>query len=111
MLSEAMGIFILIFLILYVTGPYSFITNNGAKYCFIAVFIYIGRKFAVMSGNQINLALTLSQAFVGFSNCDFMGFKYFIVWVIGDVVGVVFATTLYNYVLEPTLSYMEVHST
>jgi glycerol uptake facilitator-like aquaporin len=91
---------------LYATGPYSFIQNNGAKYCLIAVFIYIGRKFAVMSGNQINLALTLSRAVMGFSNCDYQGFKYFGVWVIGDVLGVILATALYNYVVEPTLSYM-----
>lgn len=52
-------------MILYVTGPYTFITNNGAKFVYIAMFVYIGRKFAVSSGNQINLALTLSQAFVG----------------------------------------------
>jgi glycerol uptake facilitator-like aquaporin len=99
MLSEAVGIFILIFMILYATGPFSFITNNGAKYVLIAVFIYIGRKFAIMSGNQINLALTLSQAFVGFSNCDFMGFKFYVVWIIGDVIGVLLATSLYNYVV------------
>lgn len=64
-LSEAIGVFVLIFFILYVTGPCSFIENNGAKYFYIAVFVYIGRRFAVVSGNQINLALTISQAFVG----------------------------------------------
>lgn len=71
MLSEAIGMFILIFLILSGTGPYSFITNNGAKYVYIAIFVYIGRKFACLSGNQINVALTISQAFVGMVDCNF----------------------------------------
>lgn len=64
-LSEAIGVFILIFFVLYATGPFSFIENNGAKYFYISVFVYIGRRFAAVSGNQINLALTISQAFVG----------------------------------------------
>lgn len=69
-LSEAVGVFILIFMILYCTGPYSFITNNGAKFFYIATFVYIGRKFAVSSSNQINIALSISQAFVGILECD-----------------------------------------
>lgn len=60
-----MGVFVLIFFVLYACGPFTFIENNGAKYFYIAVFVYIGRRFAVVSGNQINLALSLSQAFVG----------------------------------------------
>lgn len=86
----------MIFLILYATGPYSFIKNDGAKYVFIAIFVYIGRKFAVMSGNQINFALTVSQAFVGFYTCNFKGFLYLFVWLIGDIFGVILATALYN---------------
>jgi hypothetical protein len=50
---------------LYATGPVTWIENNGAKYFYIAVFVYIGRRFAAVSGNQINFALTISQAFVG----------------------------------------------
>ncbi len=106
-----MGVFILIFFILYATGPFSFITNNGAKYFFIAVFVYIGRRFAIISGNQINLALTISQAFIGFPLCDFKGFKYLYIWLIGDIAGVILATALYNGIVEPTLDYMERHKT
>lgn len=70
-LSEAVGVFALIFFVLYATGPYSFIENNGAKFFYISLFVYIGRKFAVASGNQINLALSISQAFVGIPICNF----------------------------------------
>ena len=105
-LSEAIGVFILIFFILYGTVSYSFITNNGAKYFLIAIFVYIGRKFAVSSSNQINLALTFSQAFVGFFTCDFRGFKYLIAWIIGDIIGVLLAASLYINIVEPTLDYL-----
>jgi glycerol uptake facilitator-like aquaporin len=94
-ISESIGVFILIFFILYGTGSYSFIQNNGAKYVYIAIFVYIGRKFAASSANQINLALTFSQAFVGLFECDFRGFKFLIAWIIGDMIGVLLAATLY----------------
>lgn len=63
--------FIFIFLILYATGPYSFIPNNGAKYLYISIFLYIGRKFAPSSSSQINPALTIAQALVGIPECNF----------------------------------------
>lgn len=59
-----------------------------------------------MSGNQINLALTISQAFVGIPLCDFQGFKYLFIWLIGDVLGVILATSLYNKIVDPTLEYL-----
>lgn len=106
LLSEAIGVFVLIFFILYVTGPYSFIETSGGKFFFIAIFVYVGRRFAVMSGNQVNFALTIAQASIGIFECNFKGFQYLIVWLIGDIVGVLLATGLYNHVTEPTLEYM-----
>lgn len=101
-LSEALGMFILIFFILYGTGPYSFIPTAGAKYFYIAVFVYIGRKFAASSGNQINIALTLSQAFVGMLRCNFTGFYYALAWLLGDLMGVILASLLYLKLVEPS---------
>ncbi len=89
----------MIFFVLYATGPATFIESNGAKYFYIAVFVYIGRRFAVASGNQINLALTISQAFVGIPECNFQGFKYLFIWFIGDALGVYIAAQFYNNIL------------
>lgn len=103
-LSEAIGVFILIFFVLLATGPFTFVESSGAKYFYIAVFVYIGRRFAVVSGNQINFALTLSQAFVGIPECDFQGFRYLFIWLIGDALGVYIGAQFYNLLLEPTIS-------
>ena len=101
--------FILIFLILYGTGPYSFISSDGAKYFYIAVFVYIGRKFAPVSENQINVALTFSRAVVGLIKCEFTGLHYLLAWVVGDLLGVIVATFLYLKLVEPTRDYLEKH--
>jgi glycerol uptake facilitator-like aquaporin len=98
-LSEAIGVFALIFFVLYATGPISFIEENSAKYFYIAVFVYIGRRFAAVSGNQINFALTISQAFVGIPQCDYQGFKYLFIWFIGDGLGVLAAAKFYSGIL------------
>lgn len=84
---------------MHATGPFTFIESNGAKYFYIAVFVYIGRRFAVASGNQINLALTISQAFVGIPECDFQGFKHLFIWFVGDALGVYIAAQFYNNIL------------
>ena len=94
-----MGVFILIFFVLYATGPFTFIENDGAKYFYISVFVYIGRRFAAVSGNQINLALTISQAFVGIPECNYRGFKFLFIWLIGDALGVIVAVKFYNIIV------------
>jgi len=71
------------------------------------LFVYIGRKFAVASGNQINLALTISQAFVGIPECNYGGFRYIWIWLIGDALGVILAAQYYNRLLEPTASFLK----
>ena len=106
-LSEAIGVFALIFFVLYATGPVSFIENSGAKYFYIAIFVYIGRRFAAVSGNQINFALTISQAFVGIPECNYQGFKYLFIWLIGDALGVLVAAQFYAHILEPTVIFVK----
>lgn len=94
---------------LYATGPFTWIKNDGAKYVYISIFVYIGRRFACVSGNQINLALTISQAFVGIPLCNYLGFKYLFIWLIGDALGVIIAVQLYKNIVQPTLGYMQGH--
>ena len=60
-----------------------------------------------MSGNQINLALTISQAFVGIPECNYQGFKYFFIWVVGDAIGILIGVFFYKEVLEPCVEYVK----
>lgn len=60
-----------------------------------------------MSGNQINLALTISQAFVGIPECNYQGFKYILVWLVGDSLGVYIGAYFYNNIIEPVALHLK----
>ena len=101
-LSEFVSVFVLIVLILQITGPNtSYTTAKIERYLFIGIFVYLGRKFSPSSGNALNASLTFARAVFGVFFCDFEGLKYFYLWALGDLLGALLAVLFYNYLLEP----------
>lgn len=109
MLSECVGVFILCFLVLQVVGPNTgYTTNRLSKFLYIAFMIYIGRRFAVTSYTALNAWITLSRAIIGIWKNDWEGLKYYLLWLIGDIIGCVIATYFYNLIAEPCIVHSRV---
>lgn len=70
--------------------------------------VYIGRKYTPTAGTALNAFITLSRALIGIWYCDWQGLKYYLLWVIGDVIGCLLATAFYNYVMEPCIVHSRV---
>ena len=104
-----MGVFVLIILVLQVVGPNTiYTTKKFSRYLYIAFMVYIGRKFAPTSGTALNACITISRALMGIWYADWNGLKYYGLWLIGDIVGCLLATCLYNQVVEPCIVYARI---
>lgn len=61
-----MGGFVLIILVLQVVGPNTiYTTKKFSRYIYIALMVYIGRKYAPTSGTALNACITLARAILG----------------------------------------------
>ena len=67
----------------------------------MAIFAWIGFRMCPGSGFASNASLTFARAIFGIFFCNFEGLKYFVLWAIGDILGVLLAVCLYNKLLEP----------
>ena len=103
-LSEFTGTFVLVFFILQVSNPNTtFIENELSGFGGIVIFIYIAREYAVKSGNEINAALLLAVNFLSGTKGDWSGFTWIWLWIIGDILGAIFATKVYDNYFEKTI--------
>jgi glycerol uptake facilitator-like aquaporin len=81
----------------------TFTTSDIETYCFTVVFVYLGRRFAVTSGNSINPVATLAAACAALIQCTFGPVQYFYLFFIGDLLGSMAGSFFYNCVYEPAL--------
>lgn len=71
MMSECVGVFVLIIIVLQVVGPNTiYTTKKFSRYIYIALQVYIGRKYAPTSGTALNACITLSRAIMGIWYAD-----------------------------------------
>ena len=91
--------FIFVFFFLQTANPNTtFIDNEVCGYLAVAVFYYAGLAFAPFPHLCINpavtVALSLQRLWIG----DSEPLKWMWVWLLGDVVGCLLATSFYGYV-------------
>lgn len=87
-------------LVLQVVGPNTtYTTNRMSKFIYIGLMIYIGRRYAISSYTALNAWITLSRAIIGVWNNDWVGLKFYLLWVIGDILGCVLSCVFYNMIL------------
>ena len=99
----------MISLVLQVVGPNTiYTTKKLSRYLYIAFMVYIGRRFAPTSGTALNACITISRALMGIWYADWNGLKYYGLWLVGDIVGCLLATWLYNEVVEPSIVYARI---
>lgn len=70
--------------------------------------IYLGRRFAVSSYTALNAWITLSRAIIGVWKNDWEGLQFYLLWLIGDIIGCLLATYFYNFVAEPCIVHSRV---
>ena len=103
-LSEAVGVFILVISVLKITGPNtSYSSNTLDKQIIILVFAYLCGMYAPSSCFSGNLGFTIPRAVLGLFLCDHEGLRYCILWVIGDVFGSLVGVWLYDNFVEPQI--------
>lgn len=69
---------------LQIVGPNTiFLPTKLPRYIFIALAVYIARRFAPTSFTALNPMITLSRALIGIYHCDWEGLKYYPIWLIG----------------------------
>lgn len=96
-------------LVLQVVGPNTiYTTKKFSRYIYIALQVYIGRRYAPTSGTALNACITLSRAVIGIWYADWEGLRYFLLWLIGDIIGCLLATFFYNEILEPCIVYARI---
>jgi glycerol uptake facilitator-like aquaporin len=77
----------------------TFTTSDIETYSFVVVFVFIARRFAVLSGNSINPVAALAAACAAVIQCAFGPLKYSYLWLIGDLLGSIAGSLFFNYVL------------
>lgn len=102
--SELVGTFMLTLLLQKVCNSQTtFTTSDIETYSFVVAFVYVARRYAILSGNSINPVTTLAAACSAIFQCEFGPFKYAYLYVIGDFLGCVAGSTFYNAIYEPAL--------
>ena len=79
----------------------TYVTSRLEKFMLMAIFAWIGYRMCPGSGTASNASMTFARAVFGIFFCNFEGLKYFVLWAIGDVCGVLLAVVLYNNLIEP----------
>lgn len=64
--------------------------------------MYIGRRFSPLSGMSLNFTISIVFAFLAdLENGEVNQFRYVWIYILGDLVGTVIATLVYDYFYEP----------
>jgi glycerol uptake facilitator-like aquaporin len=88
----------LIFFILQVTNPNTtFIENELSGFIAIGIFIYIAREYAITYQGFINCIMVFSVNLIAGIRGDWSGFAWIWLWVLGDLIGAVMATFVYDH--------------
>lgn len=104
LLSEFLGSFMLVVTLQkIVNSQTTFTTSDIETYCFIVPFVYVGRRFAVLSGNSINMVATFACACAAVLQCSFGHFWHYYLYFLGDLMGSILGSYFYNWVLEPAI--------
>ena len=56
-----------------------------------------------MSGSEISPVIVLTLNFISGTRGDWTGFKWCWVWLLGELIGTIFATKVYDLYFEPTI--------
>ena len=98
--SEAMGVFVLVVSVLKLTGPntsYPFKNNDKLfKYVLVLVYGYLCGMFAPSSAYCGNFGCVAGRALLGLFWCDSSGLRDCWMWALGDCLGCLAAVCLYN---------------
>lgn len=99
-----MGVFILVLFTLLLSNPNTtFIENELSGYLSIAIFYHIARSFAPLAGFLINPAVTVAVGIYRAINGDHTGISTCWKWIIGDILGCIFAVAFYTHIYEPII--------
>jgi glycerol uptake facilitator-like aquaporin len=67
-------------------------------YGFVVVFVYVARKFAVCSGNNINPVANLACVIAAVFQCNFRAVLAFTLYLLGDFLGSCLGVVFFNIV-------------
>ena len=77
----------------------TFTTSDIETFSFICVYVFIGRRFAILSGNSINFVATFAAAVAAVIQCNFDSIGSLYLYLIGDFIGSCLGTWFYNNIL------------
>lgn len=77
----------------------TFTTCDIETFSFICLYVFVARRFAVLSGNSINAVATLAAAVAAVVQCNFDSIGSFHLYLIGDFMGSLLGTWFYNNIL------------
>lgn len=104
LVSELIGTFMLVVLLQKIANTQTtFTTSDIETYSFVVVFVYIARRFAILSGNSINPVATFAFVCAAVVKCDFQYLQNFYLYLIGDFLGSCCGTWFFNHMLEPAM--------
>lgn len=103
-MSEFIGTFTLSLLLQKVCNTQTTWTTSDAEMQgFVIVYVFVARRFAILSGNSINPVTALAAASAAILQCDYSAINCIHLYLIGDYCGSIAGSLFYNHLYEPNL--------